>query len=288
MTVAVAARHPVAGALERWGVAGAPKDLYLDGAACYDALVRDDLSEVAEVLRLVRCCSSPVVDLGAGSGRITLPLLAAGCDTVAVDTSAAMLDVLAARVASSPGLRGRLLTHTGDMATFEPGAPIGLFVCGTTTICLLGADDRRRTFAMIRRHLAPGGRFAFSFLDVDTAWGDRQSAMVVPVESESWRGLDLLLEQLDLDARTRSVTVVHQRLDPLGPPELFTSTSTLLDHATLAVELASCGLDVVDEAVVSRSDDRRTVLMTCAAAPCGPSVKPGRRVEPGGRVEPGR
>lgn len=120
-------------------------DIYAgDAALMYDDLARHDDSEIevlVQVLRHARARS--VLDLGCGSGRITLPLLAALPVTcAALDTSAELLGLLADRLTATDADRCRLV-H-GDAASHREPHPVDAAVMGTSTISLFDADARRR------------------------------------------------------------------------------------------------------------------------------------------------
>jgi len=95
----------------------------------------------------------PALELGVGTGRLAVPLAAAGVDVTGVDTSTAMLDVLAAKGSAVHAVRG-------DMVDDLPEGPFGLvFVAYNTVFNLTSAARQRACFAAVRRVLAPGGMF---------------------------------------------------------------------------------------------------------------------------------
>ncbi len=114
-------------------------------------------------MALARRTGGPVLEYGAGAGRIALPLARAGLAVDAVDASRPMLDDLAARLAREPGdVRGRVRAVEGDMRTIALRRRYPLVVCGFNTFLhLYERADAERFLARVRRHLAPGGRFAF-------------------------------------------------------------------------------------------------------------------------------
>ena len=95
-----------------------------------------------------------VLELGVGTGRIALPLAAAGVEVTGVDASARMLATLAARDPT-----GRIRLVEADMA--EPAAPppydVVLVACNT--LFMLTEPDRQLAcLDGARRTLLPGGR----------------------------------------------------------------------------------------------------------------------------------
>jgi len=107
--------------------------------------------------RLASARPGGVADLGAGTGRVTLALAAAGHPVTAVDTDVALLDALADRA------RARDLavaTARCDVRALDLGRRFPLIVAPMQLLHIVGGEaGRRRTLAGVRSHLAPGGRF---------------------------------------------------------------------------------------------------------------------------------
>jgi SAM-dependent methyltransferase len=97
----------------------------------------------------------PVLDVGAGTGRVALDLARAGHDVTALDVDA---DLLAELEQRAEGLRVR--TVVADAASFDAGTTFALVAVPMQTIQLLG--DRRGFFASARRAVAPGGLVALA------------------------------------------------------------------------------------------------------------------------------
>ena len=95
--------------------------------------------------------AGPVVEWGAGTGRIAAPLAAAGHDVTAVELSPEMVE------------RGREKCRAadwvvGDMRSAKPGRRYGLAVCAFNSfLCLKSVDDALAFLRNAREHLAPGG-----------------------------------------------------------------------------------------------------------------------------------
>ena len=108
--------------------------------------------------------AGPVLDVGAGAGRVALDLARAGHDVTALDRDAELLAELAARAARE-GLEVR--TEQADAAGFAlPGPPFGLIVVPMQTIQLLpGRAARAAFFASAREHLASGGLVALALAE---------------------------------------------------------------------------------------------------------------------------
>jgi SAM-dependent methyltransferase len=104
---------------------------------------------------------SPVLDVGAGTGRVALDLARRGHEVVALDRSAELLDALRERAA---GLA--ITTVAADARDFAVDLRFPIVVVPMQTLQLLGgADGRARFLARVREHLTPGGLLAVALAD---------------------------------------------------------------------------------------------------------------------------
>jgi SAM-dependent methyltransferase len=104
---------------------------------------------------------APVLDVGAGTGRVTLDLARRGHDVVALDRSAELLEALRERGA---GLA--ITTVAADARDFAIDRRFPIVVVPMQTLQLLGgADGRARFLARAREHLAPGGLLAVALAE---------------------------------------------------------------------------------------------------------------------------
>jgi SAM-dependent methyltransferase len=114
--------------------------------------------------------SGPVLDIGAGTGRVALDLAARGYRVTALDIDADLLAELRRR-AIERGLAGGapdppLTTVVADAREFELDERFGLIVVPMQTIQLLDGPAGRASF--LRRaaaHLRPGGRVAIALTE---------------------------------------------------------------------------------------------------------------------------
>jgi SAM-dependent methyltransferase len=104
----------------------------------------------------------PILDVGAGTGRVTLHLAGQGHTVVALDRSA---DLLAALRARASGLA--VETVVADARDVDlAGRRFGLILVPMQTIQLLGGADGRAAFLRCARPaLAPSGLLAIAIAD---------------------------------------------------------------------------------------------------------------------------
>jgi SAM-dependent methyltransferase len=182
------------------------------------------------------------VDLGAGFGMHSIPLARAGYNVVAIDSSAALLQVQRAHSAGLP-----IRTVEANLLDFRTTvtAPADLIVCmGDTLTHLQSRDEVERLCADIARALRPTGTFVATFRDYSApAVGERR---FIPVRSDPNRILTCFLEAAHEWINVHDL--IHER--DQGQWTLKVSSYRKLKLAPAAVEqaLKHSGLKVRVEA----------------------------------------
>lgn len=147
-------------------------DHYRD-TALYDFEYADrdnDLLWYRELAR-VRAPEGPILELGAGTGRITCPLARDGYSMVALDSMQSMLGALRKR-AKAEGLEGSIRTVVADMRALPlPDASVGMVISPFNALMHLYTwQDLLSCFREVARVLVPGGTFAFDVELPDLEW----------------------------------------------------------------------------------------------------------------------
>ncbi len=105
----------------------------------------------------------PVLDIGAGTGRVALDLARRGHDVTAIDADAELARELGAR-ARARSLR--VPAFAADARGFELERRFALAIAPMQVVQLLGGPaGRRSALTSIRAHLEPGGVFAAALAD---------------------------------------------------------------------------------------------------------------------------
>ena len=134
-----------------------------------DAVVWHDVEcaaydlDLAVWRELAEGADGPVLDIGAGTGRVTLDLAKRGYDVEALDADPDLMHELAAR-ARKRNLHVK--TTTADARSFDLGRRFALAIAPMQVVQLFGGDaGRRSALQCVHRHLEPGGLFAAALAD---------------------------------------------------------------------------------------------------------------------------
>jgi phospholipid N-methyltransferase len=223
-------------------------DLYdrLGAEIYHDTGILDD-SEIRELARLVRGRPGPVLELAAGSGRLTVPLLRMGLEVTALEKSPGMADLLRAHAAEHR-TDERLRVVEADMSDFDLGRRFETVVLGTSSVSLLDHDQRVGLLDAVRRHLTTDGVLLISIADVleDQAAPSDRTYELVGRSGRRYR----MHQHWDAGDDHRTVCV-HPLDTGADLVPVAVSRPRVFDKRTLVAELERAGYDVVAEHPVS-------------------------------------
>jgi len=116
-----------------------------------------------------------ILELGAGSGRVTIPLARDGHTVVAIDQSQAMLAKLRTRVAALPAsVAKRVTVLEGDLRGFRAPGKYPLAIAAFNVLeHLYTRGEIDACLRCVANHLEPGGIFAFDVQLPDLGWLSR-------------------------------------------------------------------------------------------------------------------
>jgi SAM-dependent methyltransferase len=117
-----------------------------------------------------------VLDVGAGTGRVTLDLARRGTPVVALDADARLLAALQERAAGLP-----VRTVTADARAFDLGERFALIIVPMQTVQLLEGPAGRAAFLRCaQRHLRPGGLLVLALADALECFDEERDQPPVP------------------------------------------------------------------------------------------------------------
>ena len=198
----------------------------------------------------------PVLDLGAGTGRVTLDLARRGCEVVALDRDAELLAALEAR-ARVENLD--VTTLCADARAFEADRSFALCLVPMQTLQLLsGPEDRGRCLDCVRSQLVADGRLAAALADpLEGFVGDVVSLPLPDMgEHDGW----VYSSQPVALHREDGATVIErnrQRVAPNGERVEATDFVRLhdLDPAQLEREAVAHGLNALPRRQVAATEE---------------------------------
>jgi len=136
--------------------------IFRDGRV-YDLLYGNLSEDIPFYVRQAKKTGGPVLELGCGTGRVTIPLAEEGFEVWGIDLCESMLGRARAK-AESKGLRIRWVR--GDFREFHLGREFRLVLIPWNTISLLPElHDLEAFFHCVREHLAGEGRFVVDFFN---------------------------------------------------------------------------------------------------------------------------
>jgi SAM-dependent methyltransferase len=164
---------------------------------------------------LAESAGGPVLDLGAGTGRVALDLAARGHEVLAVDMDRELLDELRRRAARR-GLQ--LEAVVADARELRLGRSVALAIAPMQLMQIVGGPDgRAAVLKRVREHLRPGGRFAAALAATHEAIAPDDPLPPLPDvgERDGW-----VFSSLPLDVRAEAggvaVERLRQRVSPSG------------------------------------------------------------------------
>lgn len=198
----------------------------------------------------------PILDVGAGTGRVALDLARRGHDVVALDYDAALLEVLA-RQADAEGLT--VPTVVADAGAFDLGrSDFALIMAPMQTVQLLGQQGRHGFLRSARAHVAPGGLVAIALADALETFDAEH--VVLPLPDRMFRDGALYSSQ-PVGLRDEGDRVVIERIRTIVRSDGTRSASDdalPLDRITLAqveAEGRTAGFEVLPGRLIDATEE---------------------------------
>jgi SAM-dependent methyltransferase len=184
-------------------------------------------------LAAAAAAGGPILDLGAGTGRVALHLARAGHEVHALERDPELVAVLAERSAGLP-----VVCVAGDACAFTTTTRFPVCIVPMQTVHLL--DDRPAFLRCAYDALAPDGRLAIAIL------GDGVEEFEMELEPDRATIDGVLYESRPTALRFRSGAIVLKRRRRTRTGELVQSADDLvrlavIDPDELAAEAAAVG-----------------------------------------------
>jgi len=201
----------------------------------------------------------PILDLGAGTGRVSLHLARRGHRVVAVDSDPELIAALRAR---AEALDLPVTAVNADVRSFQRASHFGLIVAPMQLVHLLdGWRGRRMMLEAVAASLRPAGEFYAALLDDPLPPLGRPTPDTPPPlpdvrEIDGW-----IHSSLPVAIRISDEAIAIERLRQLVSPEGTLTEQldlTRLDRLTpntLEAEARACGLEPLPRLPIVETDD---------------------------------
>jgi SAM-dependent methyltransferase len=238
----------------------APARPHGSAAAWHDAEHGSYAADMALWERLASELGGPVLDLGAGTGRVAIHLAARGHDVVAVDSDDALLEVLRLR-AEERGLPVRVVE--ADVRELDLEATFPLVLAPMQLMHMLeGAAGRRAALAALARVLAPGGVIAVAVLAEPLPPSGPTEPIPDVREDDGWIHSSLPLE-VRVGEETLEIVRLRQLVSPGGAlsEETHVTTVDRLRPGVFEVDVEACGLRILASQPIAETEEHVGALV---------------------------
>ncbi len=214
---------------------------------------------------LAATANGPILDAGAGTGRVTLDLARRGHDVVALDIDPALLAELERR-ATAEGLRVR--TVVADAAGFAlEDRDFALVMAPMQTVQLLRPQGRLGFLRSARAHVAGGGLVAIALVDALETFDDADGLLLPPPDQVTLDGT--LYSSQPVALRDHGETVAVERIRQIVTADRQRSTSGDILHldrvaiGQVEAEAEAAGLRVLPRRLIAETEEHvgTTVVM---------------------------
>jgi SAM-dependent methyltransferase len=187
-----------------------------------------------------------VLDIGAGTGRIAIPMAERGARVWCVEPSPAMLREFRLKLKGKPDLSPRLTLIEADACGFRLGHVFPTAVMSGCFDHLMDEKERTKALANIAEHLEPGGRLVF---DVFLGLMDDSPLKAAGEKKVSGKIYRRFLRRKVLPNRTIELLLVFETVEDGRLTERIeqTSSAAVIDRALVHHVLECAGFRVARE-----------------------------------------
>ncbi len=220
---------------------------YRDTAKYYEAFATRP--DEPFYLEMAKRYSSPFLELGSGTGRITLLLAEAGYRIVGVELSPEMMDIAQENLEKlSEEAQSRVTFHSGDITDFNLNQKFSLIIIPSAFKFLLTLDDQLACLKCARNHLRDEGVFILDLYPGEAMEEDGSNTLG-PLEIDGILVTKTYKFTNDLNTQTRTWDVTVEIVHSDGDVERIETQSitalTMPREGNLLVKAA--GFEIVEE-----------------------------------------
>ena len=167
------------------------ENLFRNSAWLYDLDNRDIVNEdIPFYIEYAKRQQGPVLELGCGTGRVTMALAAEGFDVTGLDLSPDMLGIFRQKLGKRPDIAGKITLIHGNMANFDIDRKFSMIIAPFRAFQALTEDaDIKNCLGLVRQHLDDGGIFIVNVFNpykvLDESWSYPETVQWERHDSES-------------------------------------------------------------------------------------------------------
>jgi SAM-dependent methyltransferase len=132
----------------------------MNNPAYYHLHHEDELEDLPFWLALAEELDSPILELGCGTGRLIIPLVQTGHDSVGLDINYQALTYLRSQI--SKQLHEQVKIFQSDMGSFHLARKFSLIFMACNTLSTLRQSKRQKVYLQVHDHLLENGVLAAS------------------------------------------------------------------------------------------------------------------------------
>ena len=220
----------------------------------YDLIYKDRVDDVKLWFDLSEDFPGDILEIGCGTGRVSLPLLQAGKQLCGIDISDLALSIVREKV-NTAGVAGRADFYQADMRSFDlPQKDFAFaFIPINTFMHNLNTADQKRTLNTIAAHLKSGGAIVVdlyhpypqALLEAD---GRMQFAGQFEDEESGNTVQWFVSRQLNLDEQIQRVTFLFDEISTEGVVHRrhFTFPMRYLHRFEMELLLSNAGFELLE------------------------------------------
>ena len=132
---------------------------YDDWAEIYDSIYSYVVEDIPFFIEEAINYGGPVLELGCGTGRVTIPIAKAGVNITGLDISKEMLKITENKIQTCQLDESKINLINADMRSFDLNKMFSqVIIPFRGFLCLLTVEDQISTLVNIKKHLKPKGR----------------------------------------------------------------------------------------------------------------------------------
>lgn len=243
-----------------------------DNPALYDLVHRGYRSDVDWYRQTIGTTPALVIDLGCGTGRLSIPLANDGHHVIAIDASEVMLDRLRPRITD----RQTLGVLAADVRSLALDVQADVILAACNFLGHFAPSERLDLLQRCAAWLRPGGRLLLDIANADWHRANPSLSRSVPHhDAELGESFAVTASSTVIDGHVSVAFAIHLA-DAAGTPEALLADGVvsmrLIDAQDLAQDLAVTGF-TIDQSMTEFPIDegeaggRRVVIAATRTAP---------------------